>query len=449
MHTLPKRELTKHPLWMVLGTLYASTWLLLGMAPTGDPSDAEVPLRLIYTTDTLGQIDTCGCSGGQHGGLSRRATLVRRLSEGSAEMIVLDGGQVTDSPQQAAYFAEAYDLMGYDLVLIDGTEPTDLEEALRGRDVPTLARPNSRASDPLPSHVMELKDGLRVIVLVAPAETAELGVLVERVEAACVGLERERTLVLLATRLDPKANAQLAELLGDSVDLVLGASSPSRSRDYRDAIPPGKAVLAISRGKALTVVDIHIDEDGGQPRIEARFEPVAPSIVPDAWVAGVVERYYDEAAPRSRPSGVGDAETIDYVMRGWADAVTCGECHPAELESWRETQHAHAIPTLARVNRLVDECLACHSEQYRRTDAFDPDLMVPGDGVTCATCHGDGLVHSMTSRTEYIQRDPGEALCVSCHNEERQPSGFEYEESWAKIAHGNGVYEATAEEGGE
>jgi len=82
-------------------------------------------------------------------------------------------------------------------------------------------------------------------------------------------------------------------------------------------------------------------------------------------------------------------------------------------------------------------------------DAFDSALMVPGDGVTCATCHGDGLVHSMTSRTEYIQRDLGEALCVSCHNEERQPSGFEYEKSWAKIAHGEGAYQAAAEEGGE
>jgi hypothetical protein len=55
----------------------------------------------------------------------------------------------------------------------------------------------------------------------------------------------------------------------------------------------------------------------------------------------------------------------------------------------------------------------------------------------------------MTSRTEYIQRDLGEALCVSCHNEERQPSGFEYEKSWAKIAHGEGAYQAAAEEGGE
>ena len=75
----------------------------------------------------------------------------------------------------------------------------------------------------------------------------------------------------------------------------------------------------------------------------------------------------------------------------------------------------HAVETLAAKQRLVPECLPCHSEQYRRTGKF-----VAGwgqaDGVQCSTCHGEGVVHSLLERKDQIVRDPGEGLCVRCHD---------------------------------
>ncbi|HQK94791.1 MAG TPA: multiheme c-type cytochrome, partial [Armatimonadota bacterium] len=145
-------------------------------------------------------------------------------------------------------------------------------------------------------------------------------------------------------------------------------------------------------------------------------------------------RYYAEAAPASRPAEA-PKDTVDYVMRGWADAETCGTCHPKELEAWKGTAHAKAIATLAQAGRLVDECLACHSEEFRQRKAFDPVRLVPGDGVTCATCHGDGLIHSMTGRVDYIRRTMDAQDCMACHNEERQPAGFDFAASHDKIRH--------------
>ena len=43
------------------------------------------------------------------------------------------------------------------------------------------------------------------------------------------------------------------------------------------------------------------------------------------------------------------------------------------------------------------------------------------DGVQCATCHGDGLLHSVSSRKEQVFRKVPEDLCQSCHNQERDP----------------------------
>jgi predicted CxxxxCH...CXXCH cytochrome family protein len=91
------------------------------------------------------------------------------------------------------------------------------------------------------------------------------------------------------------------------------------------------------------------------------------------------------------------------------------------------------VETLAAKQRLVPECLPCHSEQYRRTGKF-----VVGwgqaDGVQCSTCHGEGMVHSLLERKDQIVRDPGEKLCLTCHEAERD-SQFQYVTYQWKIKH--------------
>ena len=82
------------------------------------------------------------------------------------------------------------------------------------------------------------------------------------------------------------------------------------------------------------------------------------------------------------------------------------------------------MQTLQREGRLLPECLTCHSEYFRMTNQFA--LLPAGeDGVQCATCHGDGLLHSVSSRKEQVFRKVPEDLCRSCHNQERDPD-FDY-----------------------
>ncbi|MBD3173703.1 MAG: hypothetical protein GF320_00870 [Armatimonadia bacterium] len=410
---------------------------LIVQAACGGHGDADVlSLRLIYATDTSGQIDTCGCSGGQHGGLPRQATLVSRLRDADAPVALLDGGGTVTSENQLDHFARAYRIMGYSLVIVGSSElDQSFASVLAEQGVSTLARPSPDEPGAVAARLLEFEGHPGVLVLAsADLSAIDPRVLSEAVRSELSRREAERAIVVLVTRESPAGNAALADLLGDEVDIFLGASSPPRSRDYRDPIEPGPVVPAISQGKALTVIDVFEVEDEG-PRVEARFEPVSPNLLEERAVAEIVDDYYATAATRSRPDA-GDDSNVDYVMRGWADAQVCAPCHQEEYDVWQETAHAHAIDTLAKRDRLVDECLACHSEEFRRNGVFDPAALVPDDGVTCATCHGDGLVHSMTGRTEYIERSMEAQDCMACHNETQQPQGFDFEESWEKIAHG-------------
>ncbi|NLN89862.1 MAG: hypothetical protein GX134_06840, partial [candidate division WS1 bacterium] len=88
----------------------AAAMLLLLVAPDGPPLRANegYQFRLIYTTDTQGRLDVCGCSAGQHGGLPRRATLLRHLRSEAQAVIVIDGGSTVTHASHVDPFARAY-----------------------------------------------------------------------------------------------------------------------------------------------------------------------------------------------------------------------------------------------------------------------------------------------------------------------------------------------------
>ncbi len=105
----------------------------LGATAFGRPGPARI--SLVFTADSRAQIATCGCSGGQYGGLVRRGTAVRNLASDGAPLIAIDGGGVLGADARVIpYFAEAYGAMGYDLVLPSGADLT-----LKTEDGRTLA----------------------------------------------------------------------------------------------------------------------------------------------------------------------------------------------------------------------------------------------------------------------------------------------------------------------
>ena len=52
----------------------------------------------------------------------------------------------------------------------------------------------------------------------------------------------------------------------------------------------------------------------------------------------------------------------------------------------------------------------------------------------CAACHGDGLLHSLTGRTDVVVRDPDTGVCLSCHDAGRSPD-FELRAYRQRLSH--------------
>ena len=87
-------------------------------------------------------------------------------------------------------------------------------------------------------------------------------------------------------------------------------------------------------------------------------------------------------------------------------ADQCGRCHEGPYQAWRDQKHTRAAATLQARNRLVPECLTCHSESFRRTGTFVwKDNLI--DGVQCSTCHGEGVLHRLLANRRHITRSVG------------------------------------------
>jgi len=107
-------------------SLFLRTPLILG---------DQTPLTLIYTSNTLGEVESCGCpEAGDAGGLGRRSYYIDTVRKESKNLLVLDGGDTLvlsffekeSERQKARKRAEVvlkiYEKLGYDALNIGDTD---------------------------------------------------------------------------------------------------------------------------------------------------------------------------------------------------------------------------------------------------------------------------------------------------------------------------------------
>ena len=145
-------------------------------------------------------------------------------------------------------------------------------------------------------------------------------------------------------------------------------------------------------------------------------------------------------------------------------APKCKSCHKAKTgdqwKAWTESAHARAFETLASDEakkiaadnglgdpQAEDACLKCHATRVflgAGVAISEKAKYADSEGVGCEACHGPGSDY----RPKNIMTDPEAAraagmvsvksgdACARCHNEESPTfRNFDFEESWAEIAH--------------
>ncbi len=117
---------------ILLGILISFFFFLIRTSPC---IGKETPLTLIYTSNTLGEVEPCGCpEGGDNGGLPRRSHYLKMVKEEVKELLILDGGDALiisyfsqpsereKARRRAEFVLRLYETLGYHALNIGDTD---------------------------------------------------------------------------------------------------------------------------------------------------------------------------------------------------------------------------------------------------------------------------------------------------------------------------------------
>ena len=450
--------------------------------PSGGP-----PVRflsLLYTGNTNGYLENCGCKINQSGGVARRATVIERLRRSDPQAILLDAGnsftrrQPFEVPnylgrREQRLYLEMNDLMRYDAGAIGLTELANGLEYYRDMEarlkIPMLASnlflEGSRLGR---SPILLRSHGLRIAVIgllgpprsgISPRGFAEqssrlsISDPLEVARREALALRSNADLVIAMGPLSPSLIRRMAVECPDisviiSTDhaapsWVQGATGSHREiqTDDESGFLGRTLVLYAHLGQyGISCAKLGVDSEGRVSKLEITDHWLRTDVPDDPAIRGRLNEFYDlvgrmpESQVGLRPPLSGDPY---WQHKAYVGAETCSGCHPSEFAQWKTTGHASAFKTLLDVHRHYQpKCVSCHvvgfgSEFGYRTGQPEEPL----GNVQCEVCHGPGKEHVLAPARANIRRAVPERVCLECHNEEHSEH-FVYAERFPKVQHG-------------
>lgn len=115
----------------------------------------------------------------------------------------------------------------------------------------------------------------------------------------------------------------------------------------------------------------------------------------------------------------------------------CGEDHHPQFEQWSDSKHSTALWDLWADPDAADQCLQCHSTDYRLApEGEEPTLWQAVYNLECVTCHGP---HGSANVAQL--RLPPRLLCAECHTMGGAVPDAEPEQPQVEMLHGFGGFE--------
>lgn len=416
-----------------------------------------------------GQIEPCGCSGGQLGGVDRVATALNMatpsgLPDGPRYAA---GGVVALEAQpfepwaaaQLEIFWQTFETLQFDAIGVGAAELDQLHrfgeiQSLLGKT--ELVATNLVATD-LPGAPLQLArhDGVVMLAFLPPGLSGELLLgedpavkplawqTIQPADAlsslAEQGLWNRAEPTIAFIEGEMSAARALADLLGDDAFVMRVGDEMEASA----TTPPGTAVLEV--GSRLRQV---LRLSGGVPNNDrVREVRVSEDFPGDVSVDFLKSSYRMWLEFYDARGSVADHLPSQGTYVG---DMACMGCHQSQHAVWASSRHSHAWKTLQDDQRdgiaaTVDpRCIKCHTSGYGNVGGFGSAVLPesqrwsadsPLVDVSCETCHGPGAEHIRTGAKATIERG-GEYTCLRCHDAENDPE-FRFAERWAAIAHLN------------
>ena len=416
------------------------------------PVDAAgTPLRLFLTGSAGGYLTPCGCESGQFGGISRRATYLKRVRRPSD--LALDLGNLASIGSPSWHSTVEWSLEGLRTLCYDALVPGEGELRLAAEFEAAVAR---HPGVPVLCANLRRDDGSRVF------EPWLLHALPDGRNVAVIGVSEPFPDVPAGWRFDAPRDAVLALLpqLAGKADAVIvaGALRDDAAKALAAALP-GVALVA---GGWTTVGSDGLVRTAGAPAVlVGEFAWYVGTVDFDAklvarsagksWIdAGLPDDpdaaiVVTRAAAQASEAGPVYAERVQGALRaaGYAGSAACADCHAAATAAWAKSGHAHAMQTLVDKQAERDpQCVVCHLQDVHPLEG--PTTVVPPEtndlGIGCEACHGGAAQH--VSRAREGARGVAIALapatreaCLRCHVPPNA-THFNFAKDWPKIAHG-------------
>ena len=386
--------------------------------------------RIVFTGNTNGYLQPCGCFSGQLGGIARRATFIKELRQKDPSVVHLDIGGIFPQTREidALYelssdaYVRSMKLIGYDLIHLTRDDLAwERQINSLSSTFPVISGITDGHSSIKHADILE-HDVYRIGVIsgmLANQTEENLGKLSAFVEDQVRFLRsKQADFFVLLTDLEQNECTQLAQQhLGIHVILSVAGSEPL-------SFFVGDTLIAFAgnNGKRLGVIDVALSES---PVAQLQYIDISDTIIPDPAVEDVILELYYKISQNPElskshivlPSQVIPKSSENYL----AGADTCRTCHLEEHNQWLETKHAYAFNTLKQVQRsLHPNCVPCHVTGFGNDSGYqfgNPSNQLY-EGVQCESCHGPGGLHINDPMGPYIKKQVDSKICLECHDQE-------------------------------
>ncbi len=318
----------KHPLRS--GSM--AVLLLLAMSSSfscggeGDGSSSErVELTVIFSSDLLGLIRSCGCVVKDNGGLGRRATYIERARNRYPNVIVLDAG---DAMSLDLSYSQVEADLTWDALALMGTDAYAPGEIDFIYGLPYLKRAAEKTGlDMLAANIVDAETGepvfgarYKIIEIGGGLKVGIVGVLddairfpgyidqspfrVESVqrtlESVLPDMKREADFLILLSHLGRERSIDLATRIPDFDLVVVGHGKPL----IKQLVQKGKTIVAATgMGQYLGKIDLVLDGAGNY--VEGRYSLVTleAEIEIDPGVKDLFDYYGLELTEKEQTKG--------------------------------------------------------------------------------------------------------------------------------------------------
>jgi len=422
----------------------------IGCGPSRPAANSR--LRVLFTGETLGELEPCNCSGKMAGGLPVRGGYIAAQP---GQFLLLDVGCVGNGVRdfevlRAQAALRGMKQMGYDAVNIGEHElwlgRTGLNQ-LMGLGVPFVsANSVDESGSPAALRYLILKrSGLTVAVTGLVDDSRSLpgpGLRVtpprETLARLIPELREKAGVIVLLADLDLDVVRDLAHEFPELSLILFRGKGDSHAPELVN-----RTVVASIYGEARYIGDLtlswqsehRLSGEGKAVLLDDRFPPslkVIPATI--EWYKSAIRgRAFDLAQQgpgwdRIQPQ---KAESGNRFI----GSDTCAKCHPYQYPRWKDQRHARAMQSLQKGGyEWSPECVVCHTVGYGSPDGYTSMADTPQfANVGCEDCHGRGLI-LQNGRCKGLARRPNEQTCRQCHTMTKH-AAFNYATQWAIINH--------------